>query len=267
MNKLNSSVALAALAAISMAAPAIAADVAPPPPEPYNWTGFHIGAGGGGNFVFVDEDPSAYVDGACCGYHIEGDHSGDLGKADFFGTIEAGFDYQLGSSFVVGIFANYDFGKAKLKNTSNADLYEDSSFRGDGTFETEYEVGDSWAIGGRLGFLATDNALIYVLGGYTEADIKAESTIEASDSYPYPYYHTSENGWEDGWFVGGGIEALLMDNISLKAEYRFNDYGTVKNNNYDFIDSQYLRDAGNDQEADVTVHSVRAVLSYRFGLF
>src|SRR5690349_10768547 len=105
MNKLNTSVALAALAAIFMAAPAVAADVAPPPPEAFNWTGFHIGVGGGGNFVFVDEDPTSYVDSYedCCGYYYQyGDHSGELGKADFFGTIEGGFDYQLGSSFVAG---------------------------------------------------------------------------------------------------------------------------------------------------------------------
>ena len=60
MNKLNTSVALAALAAIFMAAPAVAADVAPPPPEAYHWTGFHIGVGGGGNYVFVNEDPTSY---------------------------------------------------------------------------------------------------------------------------------------------------------------------------------------------------------------
>ena len=119
----------------------------------------------------------------CCGYYYQyGDHSGDLGKADFFGTIEGGFDYQLGSSFVAGILANYDFGKTKLKNTSYApeNYYEYNGptfFSEDGSFKTEYEVGDSWAIGGRLGFLAMDNALIYVVGGYTEADVKSESTM------------------------------------------------------------------------------------------
>ena len=123
MNKLNTSVALAALAAIFMAAPAVAADVAPPPPEAYNWTGFHIGAGGGGTFAFANEDPYAYINGYFVGYTQYGEHSGDLGDASFFGTVEAGFDYQLGSSFVAGILANYDFNSTKMKNKSNADVY------------------------------------------------------------------------------------------------------------------------------------------------
>ena len=260
---------MAALAAVFMAAPAVAADVAPPPPEPYNWTGFHIGAGGGGTFAFANEDPDAYLETLGFPYYAQyGNHSGDLGNDSFFGTIEAGFDYQLGSSFVAGILANYDFNSTKMKNTSNADVYycpDGCFFSEDGSFQTEYHVGDSWAIGGRLGFLVMDNALLYVLGGYTEADIKEE--FDARTNGFLPTYHTSNKGWEDGWFVGGGIEALLWDNISLKAEYRYADYGKVKNNNEDFETVEGIYDQYNDQEADITVHTVRAVLSYRFGLF
>lgn len=277
MNRLNTSVALAALAAFFMAAPAVAADVAPPPPEAYNWTGFHIGAGGGGTFAFADEgNNDAFIetlDGFLDQgwYEQYGRHSGDLGDASFFGTIEAGFDYQLGSSIVAGILANYDFNSTKMKNTSNADVYhtfigEDFTGYTNGSFETEYKVGDSWAIGGRLGFLAMDNALLYILAGYTEANIKAESTLE-SNGYPNLYYHNSESGWQDGWFVGGGIEALLWDNISLKAEYRYADYGKIKDSGEEFESVEGIFDQYRDQEADITVHTVRAVLSYRFGLF
>jgi opacity protein-like surface antigen len=96
-----------------------------------------------------------------------------------------------------------------------------------------------------------------VTGSCTEASVEAESTL--GSNYHDLYHHTSESSWEDGWFVGGGIEALVTDNISLKAEYRCNDYGGVKNNKDDGADTD-------NQEADITVHSVRAVLSYRFGL-
>jgi outer membrane immunogenic protein len=261
---------MAALSAVFMAAPAVAADVAPPPPEAYNWTGFHIGVGGGGNFAFANEDPDAFIGGDCyeC-YWQYGQHSGDLGKAGFFGTVEGGFDYQLGSNFVAGILANYDFGKEKMKNKSNAEVYFNFGgppiFTEDGSFQTEYEVGDSWAIGGRIGFLPMENALIYVLGGYTEAEVKAESQMGTNGLFPYFDYHTSNRDWLDGWFVGGGIEALVWDNISLKAEYRYSDYGNIKNNNFEEPEAEFV--LFNDQKADITVHSVRAVLSYRFGLF
>ena len=92
-----------------------------------------------------------------------------------------------------------------------------------------------------------------------------ESTLESNDHDLY--HHTSESSWEDCWFVGGGIEALVTDNISLKAEYRYADYGTVKNNNDDFYTQEGVYEALNEQKADITVHTIRAVLSYRFGLF
>lgn len=267
MKKLYSSVALAALAAVIMAAPAVAADVEPMP-EAVNWTAFHVGVGGGGNFGFVDESSNSFIN-SNDQFFTFGEHHSDLGDAGFFGTVEAGFDYQFGSSFVAGLLANYDFGKTKMNNRSNSLVIDNNNNTpiDNATFETKWEIGDSWGIGGRLGFLAMDNALIYVLGGYTEAKIKSESSISGDNNSNFAF-NTSDSGWEDGWFVGGGIEALLTDNISLKAEYRYNDYGSIKRK--DEVDvsggEQEFFFANSNQEADVTVHSVRAVLSYRFGL-
>jgi outer membrane immunogenic protein len=269
MKKLNTSVALAALAAIFLAAPAGAADVTAPMPEAPNWTAFHVGIGGGGIFGFVKEDSDSFVNINNNTNFISmiGEHNSDLGDAAFFGTVEAGFDYQM-DSVVIGVLANYDFGKNKMKNKSNTDRIDnDGNFESNATYETKWEIGDSWAIGGRLGFLAMDNALIYVLGGYTEAKIKSESDL-SDDNNGNIQFKTSDSSWEDGWFVGGGIEALLTDNISLKAEYRYNDYGSVKRDDSGFVDCDCDEAFGaSNQDADVTVHSVRAVLSYRFGLF
>src|SRR5439155_27058652 len=137
---------------------------------------------------------------------IIGEHNSDLGDAGWMGTIEAGFDYQI-DSIVIGVLANYDFGKTKMSNKSNTDRIDNSgNFEANATYDTKREIGDSWAIGARLGFLAMDNALIYVLGGYTEAKIKSESDL-SDDNNANIRFHTSDSSWEDGWFVGGGIEA------------------------------------------------------------
>jgi outer membrane immunogenic protein len=269
MKKLNTSVALAALAAIFLAAPAVAADLTAPMPEAANWTAFHVGIGGGGIFGFVQEDSDSFLEANNFNaLFASGEHHSDLGDADWFGTVEAGFDYQI-DSIVIGVLANYDFGKNKMENKSSIDIFDNNgnSFRNNGTYETKWEIGDSWAIGARLGFLAMDNALIYVMGGYTEAKIKSESELSDNNNANIRF-HTSDSSWEDGWFVGGGIEALLTDNISLKAEYRFNDYGSVnrdddETNGIPGFDNSF---ANSNQDGDVTVHSVRAVLSYRFGL-
>ncbi|MGE4249984.1 MAG: outer membrane protein [Parvibaculaceae bacterium] len=277
MKKLNTSVALAALAAVFVAAPAVAADFEAPAPEVVDWTAFHIGVGGGGNFLFVDEEAIGDINSndlanANNFLEIDGDHFSDLGKAGFFGTVEAGFDYQLGSSVVVGVLANYDFGKTKVDNESSATI-EVENLNGntffaddDGQFETSWKVGDSWGVGGRIGFLAMDNALVYVMGGYTQANVKSSGSISGFDNNNNFFSFSASDGkWEDGYFVGGGIEALLTESISLKGEYRFSDYGKVERS-ASFEDVNTNTFAQVSQEGDITIHSIRAVLSYRFGL-
>jgi len=31
----------------------------------------------------------------------------------------------------------------------------------------------------------------------------------------------------DGWFVGGGVERKLLDNVSTRLEYRYADFGNT----------------------------------------
>lgn len=288
LSLLNSSVALATLAVAFLAAPAVAADVEPMP-EALDWTAFHVGVGGGGNFGFAHEDSRAYVETdqhfvdteGAIGRNVKGDanNSSELGKAGGFATVEAGFDYQMGSSVVAGLLANYDFGKTSLDNNADVPMHmqwgacpnQGECLSGSelwpADYRTKWKIGDSWAVGGRLGFLAMDNALIYALGGYSQAKVQSEL------SFLYEDYgvEMSNNDWQDGWFIGGGLETLLTQNISLKAEYRYNDYGKVSNgHSFEVIQEDgheydnYYEDAS--QKADITVHSVRAVLSYRFGL-
>jgi outer membrane immunogenic protein len=264
MKILGSSVAAAALA-LFLATPASAADTETPLPEAADWTAFHLGAGVGGNFAFVEEDAFGEKDGGFIATSLSafGAHESDLGDAGFFGTIEAGFDWQLGSSIVLGAVANYDFGKTKMDNESFA-VVETCAILlcsvSEGSFATQWKIGDSWAVGARVGFLAMDDALIYVLGGYTQAKVKAAASLEGEEG---SFTSLSDSSWEDGWFVGGGIEALLTDHISVKAEYRYNDYGTIELEE-SFADEIVQTEIS--QEGDITVHSVRAVLSYRFGL-
>ncbi|HTN98654.1 MAG TPA: hypothetical protein VL101_16885, partial [Nordella sp.] len=213
MKKLKSSVALAALAAIILAAPAVAADIEAPMPEAANWTAFHVGVGGGGTYGFADDGTEVFFDdlGVENHFHSYAGSSSDLGNAGGFGTIEAGFDYQM-DSVVVGLLANYDFGKTKMSNDFNGVEGNDFNIFGTTSGETKWEIGDSWAIGGRLGFLASDSTLLYVLGGYTEAKIESESSLTSDNNNVALGF--SDKAWEDGWFIGGGVEALLTDNIS-----------------------------------------------------
>ena len=94
---------------------------------------------------------------------VEGEDQSDLGDAGVFGTVEGGFDFQLGSNFVLGIVGNFDFGQdlnAKSETEGTVDVDFEGT-RGDFSTFTDFDVAvkmdDSWGIGGRLGFLASES--------------------------------------------------------------------------------------------------------------
>lgn len=294
--------ATACFALCASATPIFAADlVAEEPVAPVvDWTGFHIGAGVGGNFMFADTDAYAnafHSECEGCGVDIalvqpvaplyslfvEGENHSDLGDAGLFGTVEGGFDFQMGSNFVLGIVGNFDFGQ-QLKAHSNTEGTVDVDFEGArpdfdtfDDFDVAVKMDDSWGIGGRLGFLASESTLIYGIGGYTQAKFKARAELDGGWNGALCIgcenelvVSASDSDWLHGFFVGGGIETLLTEHLSLKAEYRYANYESLSFQHEDHSSEQcgINRTCFDDEFADVkidpTVHSVRAVLSWRF---
>src|SRR5687768_7778434 len=115
--------AAACFALYASATPILAADVDIPPEPIADWTGLHIGVGLGGNFMFADVNAFGEVlenDLTNNNYYFNAsaESNSDLGKAGLFGTVEAGYDIQIGSNLVLGIVGNYDFGRLKAKSSS-----------------------------------------------------------------------------------------------------------------------------------------------------
>lgn len=99
-----------------------------------------------------------------------------------------------------------------------------------------FRMGDNWAVGGRVGFAASSNILLFVAGGYTQAKVgvvanssvystNAGDSVAAAVTKLVSLKEVSGSKWRDGYYVGGGFEAKVTSNISLKAEYRYSDYG------------------------------------------
>jgi len=139
---------LLAAASLSVATAASAADLparpyskAPPPvlSPAYNWSGFYIGAMGGGGWET------------------------DAGSGGFGGGT-VGYNWQLpGSQFVFGV--EVDAAGANIKDSLTADI-------GGGFLATEeLKINSFGSVTGRAGF-ALDAALIYAKGGFAWANRK-----------------------------------------------------------------------------------------------
>jgi outer membrane immunogenic protein len=232
---------LGAAAALAMAGSAIAADMpvkAPPvkaPPLPvqgYNWTGCYVAGGGGYGMFNQDIRENGLQD--------------TIGGRGWFGTVGGGCDLQLGGSWVVGAFGDYDFSglKGNLILPGNGDTGRDKEK-------------SAWAVGGRLGYTLTPAILAYINAGYTQARFGNVALFDGAVPDGSIASHTYT-----GWFLGGGYEYRLnfVPGLFWRTEYRFAQYGR---DNLAILDGVGAP-TGATISSDKTVQTIRSELVWRF---
>jgi outer membrane immunogenic protein len=221
------------------AAPAVAADipvkapmVAPVVAPPYNWTGFYIGASGGGAW----------------GRSRHSNSAGDLTPTfDISGGIvggTVGYNAQFGQ-WVIGLEGDWSWTN---KKGSAFDIPP---------FNTAFssETHEDWiATGrGRIGY-AFDRWMIYGTGGFAVADIG----ITVCPPAPAACAGETQTRW--GWTAGGGFEFGIDPNWSVKAEYL---YARFDNTSY-FTPPPTATFANRTGGVFVENHIARIGINYRF---
>jgi outer membrane immunogenic protein len=233
------SLLLSSAAAIALSTGALAADLpsrAPPPvyvpPAPiFTWTGFYIGGqigyGWGQNNVsfgdnFGDYDTFNYtaegvIGGAHVGYNLqlnrfviglEGDVDGTSIGKNYSGPL------PFGSNFVNGGFLS-----EPLAGNVNVNVHHDIE----------------GSIRGRVGY-AWDRVLIYATGGVAFGGFSGNVSgtfpggvflpgTEGATAFGPFGGSASASSTRVGWTVGGGIEYAVTNNWSIRAEYRYTDFG------------------------------------------
>lgn len=172
-----------------------------------SWTGLYIGASGGAGAVVN---------------RIEIEDLGDLdfdgvGGEGILGSLMAGFNWQVGNQFVIGIQG--DIGLADLKSELDLDVLG-------GFFTLNADAKLDWFADAslRAGWLPSPETLIYVIGGYSYAHYKIDGdlTLDIGDGFEADF---DEDQDYDGYHVGAGIESMLTENLTARVEYRFTQYG------------------------------------------
>jgi outer membrane immunogenic protein len=195
---------LASVGAIAIAGSAFAADlrpppVYPPPPPIFTWSGLYMGGQVGyawGNdpinvTVFNAANENAF---------FNPNPSGVIGGA------HVGYNLQI-AQWVVGLEGTVDGTSLEGTRTSVTGV----------TMNMRSEVQGS--IRARLG-IAFNRWLIYGTGGAAFAG--------NTDGYIFngpPPLAETDSKTRSGWTVGGGVEYAITNNWSLRAEYRYSDFG------------------------------------------
>lgn len=115
-----------------------------------------------------------------------------------------GYDVQRGNT-VFGIEGEITGSTLK----EDLQITPDTSFRG--------TLGRDLYVGGRIGFVAGSNTLLYAKAGYTN--------LRSNVEYRSPTEDQAVSGIDGGYRLGAGAEVRLTDKAYLKTEYRFSDYG------------------------------------------
>ena len=279
---------LALSAAAAFAAPALAADMAAkaplrPAPVAYapSWTGCYVGGGGG--YGMWNQENVGYLEpfavrpialapatalteaevirvAAPQGTLATRTRITDTvtsGGRGWFGTVQGGCDYQFGLGpyqLVIGAFGDYDF----------ADIHGRHAFAGLPLVADE-KLSSQWAVGGRIGWVALPNLMVFFSGGYTEARFDRQNYTNLFG----PPFGIDQGAFTDertykGWFLGAGDEYALnfLPGLFWKTEYRVSEFSRVQSN-------VLFRTATGlptifSEDSKKWVQTVRSELVYRF---
>ncbi len=228
-----------------LAGPAIAADLpvkAPPIAHVApSWTGFYIGLNAGGSFGSDTATQNATFTSTALGANELLSNTTQHAPKGWLAGGQLGYNWQVSSSYVLGLEADWQWTSQKATSTSCAPPASVAFFGagadGFGWCSTSQEkltsLGTARARAGTL----VSNSLWYVTGGFAWGTVKdnygfngfANPTIFPGALQPGPFLPSgaSFSATRTGWTVGGGIETRLGGGWSAKLEYLFVDLGTI----------------------------------------
>jgi outer membrane immunogenic protein len=223
---------LASVGAIAIAGSAFAAEpLPPPPPVPiFSWTGLYVGVQVG---YAWDQDPvtSTSVGGGIPATVVDGvvvtpgtlPFVAVISRSDspsgVIGGAHLGYNLQI-NQWVAGLEGTVD--GTSLESSVSGPLGFASALGVPhtpilGSFDTYSAIQGSIRL--RAG-IAFDRVLIYATGGAAFAGI----TTDYSAGVPI-FLQESDSKTRSGWTVGGGLEYAVTNNWSIRAEYRYSDFG------------------------------------------
>ncbi|WP_273789050.1 outer membrane protein [Bartonella sp. ML70XJBT] len=239
----------------------------------YSWTGFYLGAQIGSRSMKTDKGSSTL------GYH-------DLKLSGMLGGLYTGYNVDLGNGVIFGLDTDVSFiGKKDTINSLtkyigtglNKDLDTINQLLDDAKIERkdglkvangdEYvesiTMKEKWsgATRVRIGF-AADRIMPYIAGGVAYTQMQGITALEVKKDRLLPAENNggkliaSGNVYDEtktlvGFTLGAGVDFAMTDNVLLRAEYRYSDYGKKK----------YFKDTA---ELQYKTNDFRVGVAYKF---
>jgi outer membrane immunogenic protein len=290
---------IAAVSTIALSQIAFAADLPrkapaytpPPPPPVYSWTGFYIGAnvGYGWGNSSATESAGDVASGNAGGIPFIGSASTSFDTNGWAGGLQVGYNWQFNPRWVAGLEADFDWSDIKGSSSVSANITSTGTAP-IGIFNASQKVEWFGTVRARLGYLPTNDLLVYATGGFAYGKVNESADfgivpingigvgingVSFACSNPPGLiglgegptcFAGSNSRTSVGWTVGGGAEYRFWQNWSLKLEYLYVNLGSSET----FTISAPTPAPGTSPSVlnvsfdDAAFSLVRAGLNYRF---
>ncbi|ARN80154.1 outer membrane protein [Methylocystis bryophila] len=277
---MKTKVSLVALATALSIGSAFAADLPStkgpafvPPPPPLLWTGFYVGVnggyGGGGNdFTSSDFSPSGGVG--------VGTSNGTARTGGALVGGQIGYNYELSNQLVLGGEVDIDWADRASSSNSNSN----TAISG-GEFPSQLNIGGDFHNVG-LDWLGTARLRVgydlgcflpYITGGVAFGGLSSNNstwaTSASTDGGSISTGSASGSTTSVGWAAGAGLEFLISNTWSVKAEYLYTQLGSVTQTGATISAPVGFAGPGGvafqtQTNRDFGTHSVRVGLNYHF---
>lgn len=228
---------LVGLSSAAIAADAVNMESAPlPVASTYNWSGAYVGGQIGYAWGRSEYSTPTYPEEA-----------GRFDPDSVIGGLYLGYNHQInGGPWVVGVDGDVTFGgKHKAHHYT---FYADTTGAYDPNHVTIGQIDYAVALRARVGY-AVDRWLPYVAGGISTARFGFALDHDGTGNWDFQQKETLT-----GWNIGVGVEYAATDNLLVRAEYRYTDFGSKNGyNNYDY-----------ENKINLSTNDIRLGVAYKF---
>ena len=205
----------------------------------YDWTGAYVGVNLGSVWT---------------GSKLTANHSNFLSETSTYSEqlnstavnpgMQLGYLKQLPGNWVVG-------GEGDFSYPATDSQYRITDGKQFDQFTVHNNVQGSLRL--RAGY-AIDRFLPFITTGVSFASLGFNYGSEADKDY--------KATTQTGWVLGGGLEYGVLDNLSVRTEYLYTDYGNALNQNIPTVVG--VQDSAGGAHATLYTNVLRAAVNYRF---
>jgi len=199
------------------------------PGESRDWSGAYAGAHAGWLWAKV-----GYVEPDDPRFGFDADLDG------LAGGVLAGYNHQI-DDIVLGIEVDAGLADARFGSRQSG-----------GNGYSAFEIAGNARLRARVG-ITVERTLLFLAGGLAAARLTVDDTDPGFGK---------DRATHLGWTLGGGVEHAVTDRLTLRVEYLYDDYGSKTHTIESPAGSPFF--PSYEAKADLTAHTVRAAVAYRF---